>query len=98
RWPRDWSSDVCSSDLVARQERLEGRPDVFLPLDQHGLEVLGLEPAEDVQHRALVVAGPERLDLTVAEEIADVSQLLGGAQRRRRSEERRVGKEGRSAS
>src|SRR6266508_1027038 len=23
RWPRDWSSDVCSSDLIAGTERLE---------------------------------------------------------------------------
>src|SRR6266508_5755067 len=23
RWPRDWSSDVCSSDLAARAERRE---------------------------------------------------------------------------
>src|SRR5437660_12098873 len=29
RWPRDWSSDVCSSDLVLERERLRlaGRPD-----------------------------------------------------------------------
>src|SRR5207253_5300101 len=25
RWPRDWSSDVCSSDLVDRQARTDAR-------------------------------------------------------------------------
>src|SRR5437870_13868171 len=28
RWPRDWSSDVCSSDLVAEAARVAGE---FLP-------------------------------------------------------------------
>src|SRR5437016_3224972 len=68
---------------VLAEERLEGGPDVLLALDQHGLEVVGVEPAEDVQHGALVVARAERLDLAVAEEVADVRQLLGGLERSR---------------
>src|SRR6266508_2313094 len=27
RWPRDWSSDVCSSDLLARIETIVEKPD-----------------------------------------------------------------------
>ncbi len=61
---------------VLGEERLEARPDVFLALDQDGLEVVGVEAAEDVEHRALVVARAERLDLAVAEEVADVGELL----------------------
>src|SRR5262245_16643524 len=66
---------------VLGEEGLEGGPDVLLALDQDGLEILGVETAEDVEHRALVVARAERLDLAVAEEVADLGQLLGGAQR-----------------
>src|SRR5262249_32783465 len=64
-------------------EGLEGGPDVFLPLDEDGLEVVGVEAAEDVQHRALVVTRPEWLDLAVAEEVADLGELLGRAGRHR---------------
>ena len=38
-------------------------------------EVVGLEPAEHVEHRALVVVRAERLDLAVAEQVADLAQL-----------------------
>src|SRR5581483_7870671 len=68
---------------VLREERPERRPDVLLPLDHDGLEVLRVEAPEQVQYRAFVVARPERLDLAVAEEIADVGELLGEAERRR---------------
>src|SRR5215208_7757881 len=32
RWPRDWSSDVCSSDLVDWAARDAGGPDLLSPL------------------------------------------------------------------
>src|SRR5439155_16978373 len=57
RWPRDWSSDVCSSDLLMHEEN-----------DQSDCE-----PA----HAPLSISRPPPLR----------------GQRRRRSEERRVGKE-----
>src|SRR5438270_5373002 len=68
---------------ILREQRLEARPDVFLPLDQDRLEIVRFEAAEDVEHGALVVAGAERLDLAVAEEVRNVSELFRRAQRRR---------------
>src|SRR5438093_7071532 len=65
---------------VLGEEGLERGPDVLLALDEDGLEVVRVEAAEDVEHRALVVARAERLDLAVAEEVADLGQLLGGSQ------------------
>src|SRR5439155_6206268 len=54
RWPRDWSSDVCSSDLVAgRQVTL----DVGVA---HGGRAAGPEPVGDGQHDpALRLDAPE---------------------------------------
>src|SRR5262245_11138859 len=66
---------------VLAEERLEGGPDVLLALDQHGLEVVCVEATEHVEHRALVVPRPERLDLPVAEQVADLGELLGGLER-----------------
>src|SRR3989475_3157765 len=68
---------------VLGEEGLERGPDVLLALDEDGLEVVRVEAAEDVQHRALVVARAERLDLAVAEEVAHLGQLLGRSQRSR---------------
>src|SRR3546814_19018278 len=98
----DWSSDVCSSDLISAQPRqLRRRPQgqgqplvVRLLLDEHpaaldeGAEVHLLLPA-------LQLAG---FDLREVEQIVDeAQQVLPGAVdvlRVLRSEERRVGKEG----
>src|SRR3989454_5037141 len=68
---------------VLGEEGLERGPDVLLALDEDGLEVVRVEAAEDVQHRALVVARAERLDLAVAEEVAHLGQLLGRSERSR---------------
>src|SRR5690606_40886930 len=93
RFSRDWSSDVCSSDLVERQRQhvlvggLEGHLELLLDLQQP-VEVIGV---------AAVLA--ELGDL------ADALSYLAGHFRRivdddlvaaARSEERRVGKECRS--
>src|SRR5207253_5072411 len=67
RWPRDWSSDVCSSDLQNVIEALQP----LLP------ELLG-----------------GSADLTVSNLTATRGSVV--VRRGRRSEERRVGKEGRS--
>src|SRR6059036_1885460 len=80
--PASRSSPLLAAAVLG-EEGLEGGPDVFLPLDQDGLEVVCVEAAEDVQHRALVVARAERLDLAVAEEVAHLGQLLGRAERSR---------------
>src|SRR5207249_6838619 len=93
RSKRDWSSDVCSSDLLRRVligERLDdplelrtGRCRERLDLADRGLGGERQEPADldcdaVAEKRRFTEAGPQRLELLV------------------RSEERRVGKEGRS--
>src|SRR5229473_8552468 len=65
------------------QESFEGRPDVFLALDQHSLEIRCLEPAENVEHRRFVIARAKRLDLAITEQVANIGQFLGGSQRGR---------------
>jgi len=56
-------------------------PDVLLALDEDGLEVLGVEAPEDVEHRALVVARAERL-ISRSEEMQIFRSSAGGPQRR----------------
>src|SRR5207253_4300306 len=87
RWPRDWSSDVCSSDLGHRavaflrvRRRLGLRAGVAAP-DQYPVAAGGLGPQERLVGEAQQVVGRAHVG-----EVADA-----------RSEERRVGEEGRSA-
>src|SRR5690625_5744343 len=85
RWPRDWSSDVCSSDLVLRG-RL-GR-EVGLRLREG---ILCLRPAEGLARLRVGVLGLGR----------GLRPRVRGVLSLDRSEERRVGKEcrwGRSQS
>src|SRR5207253_5180465 len=86
RWPRDWSSDVCSSDLkrilpvLARRLRLDRRPE---SLAHPRLGVLFDTAADlelDLDQRRLVVGAGE-IGVDLRDPLAD------------RSEERRVGKE-----
>src|SRR5690606_40655299 len=67
RFSRDWSSDVCSSDLRLRLHRCR------------------LTAGEDPDAIAPVLLGPVERGIGPVEQVAD----------RLRSEERRVGKEGR---
>src|SRR5205085_7072086 len=95
RFDCDWSSDVCSSDLVERADRVVEPRSLGLRnrraarrLDRAGD---GLElPLQDAKERRLPAAvGTEYGESRAAPELErDVAQ-------RRRSEERRVGKEGR---
>src|SRR5439155_17736957 len=85
RWPRDWSSDVCSSDLEA-----------VLELAEDGLvgdDLLRLHLAEEVPDLPHALGGVLDVGLGVAyvglEDLADVLDELLAV----RSEERRVGKE-----
>src|SRR5207253_8240592 len=83
RWPRDWSSDVCSSDLV---EAAPKRAD-------H----VGVRAAVAVKGPLVVVGSADRLELLGDAEArgrkGDLGQRDGALGLR--SEERRVGKEGR---
>src|SRR5207253_6014489 len=93
RWPRDWSSDVCSSDLV-----IADGGEVAM---QHGLIVAGAgehvrlaDVAELADRSRGVLHGENRVEIV---EVRVRDQLQAGIKKRRamRSEERRVGKEGR---
>src|SRR5207247_5715569 len=84
RSTRDWSSDVCSSDLY--------RVSFFLPL----------VPSSEVNRYREKLAGWEEKTHTIREEIDAIEQPKRKAiikeyvDKYPRSEERRVGKEGRS--
>src|SRR5207253_8691820 len=84
RWPRDWSSDVCSSDLngIERLDPVRDERDVLRvdPLDlDHPPPILARHRDHD--------AAPPRDQPPVQEPPQRVAL---------RSEERRVGKEGRA--
>src|SRR5207245_6522422 len=90
---RDWSSDVCSSDLIFRKMTVEQNIMAILEtlpiskaerknrceqlLHQFGIERIA-------KNQALTLSGGEKRRLTIARSLVT------------RSEERRVGKEGRS--
>src|SRR5207253_3945394 len=93
RWPRDWSSDVCSSDL---NEDLALMPGMYAQVK------FSLVPAEDVwviPATALVArtAGPQVISVRPDGSVHYVSVQLGRDLGQKievvRSEERRVGKE-----
>src|SRR5207253_7979832 len=83
RWPRDWSSDVCSSDLDGG------------PLSVSGLVLWPEKRHVEWQGRSLELTGTEFNVLEVlmrnAGRVVSKKELS-----EQRSEERRVGKEGRS--
>src|SRR5439155_14170968 len=80
RWPRDWSSDVCSSDLV-----LWG--------DEVTVALFGA-PYAAAGPVLRVLAGD--LAITTVDAVLILALIAVGRERAYRSEERRVGKEGRS--
>src|SRR5207253_3837807 len=93
RWPRDWSSDVCSSDLAQKRCHRHARP---LELADRGLDApddvtLGDEGRSAVgqARHENVVAGSrrERGDLGATEAVERAALP-------NRSEERRVGEGG----
>src|SRR5437868_11343471 len=91
RSKRDWSSDVCSSDLGWCAEQIEVAGAIELPEDEEVGEALDVGEAErefgqDVEHAFGVVFGVETL--------GDFGAFLVRAGDK--SEERRVGKECRS--
>src|SRR5207253_5286508 len=95
RWPRDWSSDVCSSDLVGKKNStveeleafVEGFNEVFRAKvgEKRGLSKISVNTGSS--HGGVVLP-----DGTIAKVAIDFDTLREMS----RSEERRVGKEGRS--
>src|SRR3546814_18393778 len=94
----DWSSDVCSSDLVAEQARRFAEAFDRI-LDQLGIiPVAGLHRQQLLQHLGLEIADlalhvdvAELVAFTLLHPIGDDEVLL--VARQLRSEERSVGKE-----
>src|SRR5690606_40987203 len=88
RFSRDWSSDVCSSDLIkSNQLFLCYQPQV----DQNG-DICGLEALVRWKHPAKGFISPADF-IPIAEETGQIAHL--GKWVTTRSEERRVGKEDR---
>src|SRR5439155_8117420 len=90
RWPRDWSSDVCSSDLVLRSSHAHAL-----------IRSIDSSEAEKLPGVVAVITGEEiRSVMNPITEAYDTAAM--GAKQVEwyslcpRSEERRVGKEGRS--
>src|SRR3546814_18632080 len=82
----DWSSDVCSSDLLAHVGDLRRALDGAEPAHQAG----GVGEAAEARQRrleALAVGGGQAVGVVLDPEALSVAAEL-------RSEERRVGKEG----
>src|SRR5690625_5819482 len=75
RWPRDWSSDVCSSDLIVS---LQG----FLPRNSRSALLCLVER----------LSAKKPCKLTIRQYS---NSCVRSSRTRSRSEERRVGKEGR---
>src|SRR5207253_8105343 len=86
RWPRDWSSDVCSSDLPrAKEASLFFRNLPGVSGGEGGLQVQGFH--EVLKDGRLIT----RCHVHADHARGDAGQFLAGFIR---SEERRVGKEG----
>src|SRR5690606_40353929 len=93
RFSRDWSSDVCSSDLAVR---IASSIEPLAPFATHDVEAVERPEeavrAADIEIDPLDVIGRKGLSRWRRREAVDRAVLVAG-----RSEERRVGKEGRSA-
>src|SRR5207302_8282180 len=96
RFSRDWSSDVCSSDLIVPHGRIIG--EVHAHHVVHMIDVLRDELREDV--RLVAAASRDRLLPGLAHRESFLSLAWRSFeitnQPEDRSEERRVGKEGQS--
>src|SRR5439155_13462024 len=89
RWPRDWSSDVCSSDLMVARvpEQLDPRRAVLARMGQVAFTAVRLGNAELGDTVAVQGLG------LVGNLAAQLLKLSGCNVIGLRSEERRVGKE-----
>src|SRR5207253_5353975 len=93
RWPRDWSSDVCSSDLVEVRIEEPG-PGREIPDVAGSYRIEGAPKGTEFDPRAQTLRLPGRGSrgatyTVLAAPAPNAAQLAAG-----RSEERRVGKGG----
>src|SRR5207253_6231099 len=91
RWPRDWSSDVCSSDLGDAHAAL-GILDLGLALEGRRLLADFLFLFERGDSNGLLALRLAHADLAQLAGIGDLNGLLTFGLGNARSEERRVGK------
>src|SRR5439155_13393846 len=61
--------------------RFKRRPDIFFALNLNGLEVRLFDLREKLDHAAAVIARTQRLDLAVAKQVRNLSQLRSGFER-----------------
>jgi hypothetical protein len=71
------------ANAIFAEEHLERRPDVFLPLDLHGLKIGLLNLRKKLNHAAAIVACSQRFDLAVAKQVRNLGELFGCFQSRR---------------
>src|SRR5207253_4763856 len=92
RWPRDWSSDVCSSDLrrsgPPRQRRIE-----LITADVEVGQIYEGKVARLMDFGAFVTILPGRDGLVHISQISNERVERVSDKLKERSEERRVGKE-----
>src|SRR5690606_40298824 len=92
RFSRDWSSDVCSSDLIPRDYLHLGLADIKLATQNNPTDEALF--SEGITQLEKAVAA----DSSIADDLNDVGKEIFGDKKfleASRSEERRVGKEGR---
>ena len=65
------------------EESTEARPNAFFAGNDYALKLVCTQLTKKRDHRAFVRRIARRLDLAVAEEVADVAQFFGGLECRR---------------
>src|SRR5439155_15563204 len=92
RWPRDWSSDVCSSDLAGSKLPATVSPtSVNVPANGTTTSTLTVTATSNIGNYNIVVIGIASSHGKTTYASADLSVQVVSNQDR--SEERRVGKE-----
>src|SRR5207253_7915299 len=87
RWPRDWSSDVCSSDLEFNPSK-EQQKALFQNAEHYARRAVAANPNDAEGHFELARAiGKNALTMGARDKVKFAADV-----REQRSEERRVGK------
>src|SRR5215510_12004242 len=83
RWPRDWSSDVCSSDLAMRRELIRIGEDIVNTAFEAPIEIGPAEQIEEAEKALYRVAekgrfgeGPLTFDVALAQAVTSAEKAL----------------------